>query len=52
MLLGTLLQLLRNQNRNVLQSISPRNEVFITVPIKEKKKFYNLVSSITILKKC
>ena len=37
MLLGALLQLLRNQNRNVLQSINSHNEIFITVSVKEEK---------------
>lgn len=37
MLLGALLQLLRNQNRNVLQSISPHHEIFMTASIKEEK---------------
>jgi hypothetical protein len=38
MLLGALLQLLRNQNRNVLQSVNPHHEIFITVSIKGEKR--------------
>jgi hypothetical protein len=37
MLLGALLQLLRNQNRNVLQSINSLHEIFVTVLIKEER---------------
>ncbi len=38
MLLGSLLQLLRNQNRNVLQSTKRRDEVFVTVQLHFKRE--------------